>query len=91
MEYMEAGLPGGRLGRRRPARAGRRRGVGHPGAARAIAAALAAALGELIGDPAERRRMGERGQRLRRERWSLEAWAGRIEALYLELLSRRRG
>ncbi len=53
-------------------------------------AALAAALGELIGDPAARRRMGERGRELRRERWSLDAWAERIEALYLELLSRPR-
>ena len=52
--------------------------------------ALSAALAELIGDPGERRRMGEVGQRVRRERWSLEAWAGRIEALYLELLGRRR-
>jgi glycosyltransferase involved in cell wall biosynthesis len=52
--------------------------------------ALAAALAELLGDAGERGRMGERGRRMRRERWSLEAWIARIEALYLELLSGRR-
>ena len=51
---------------------------------------LAAALAVLIGNAGERRRMGEAGQRMRRERWSLEAWIARIEGLYLELLSRRR-
>ncbi len=51
---------------------------------------LAAALAVLIGNAGERRRMGDAGQRMRRERWSLEAWIARIEGLYLELLSRRR-
>ena len=52
--------------------------------------ALAAALAGLLGDPGARRRMGQEGRRLRRERWSLEAWTARIEDLYLDLLSRRR-
>ena len=90
MEYMEAGLPvvASDVGGLPELVADRESGILVPVR---DPAALAAALGELISDPAERRRMGERGQRLRRERWSLEAWAGRIEALYLELLSRRRG
>ncbi len=51
---------------------------------------LATVLAGLIGDAGERRRMGESGRRMRRKRWSLEAWIARIEALYLELLPGRR-
>jgi glycosyltransferase involved in cell wall biosynthesis len=89
MEYMEAGLPvvatdvgglpellaGGQTGILVPPRS--------PGT-------LATVLAGLIADADERRRMGEGGRRMRRERWSLEAWIARIEALYLELLSGRR-
>ena len=89
MEYMEAGLPvvATNVGGLPELVADRESGI-------LVAArdpeALAAALADLIGDPDQRRRMGERGRSLRRERWSLDAWVGRIGALYLELLSRRR-
>ncbi len=89
MEYMEAGLPvvasdvGGLPELIDDGESGTLVAPRDPGA-------LAAALGKLIGDPDQRRQMGERGRRLRRERWSLGAWAERIEALYLELLDRRR-
>jgi glycosyltransferase involved in cell wall biosynthesis len=51
-------------------------------------AALAEALGRLLGDPERRGRMGERARAERRRRWDLAVWAGRLEELYCELLAR---
>jgi glycosyltransferase involved in cell wall biosynthesis len=48
-------------------------------------AAIAEAIAELAMDPARRREMGERGQAIVRERFSLERMIAETEALYLEL------
>lgn len=52
------------------------------------AAALAAALRELAGDPEARRRLGAAGQRRARERFALDAWAARLETLYRSVAAR---
>jgi glycosyltransferase involved in cell wall biosynthesis len=51
--------------------------------------ALAAAMAELLNDPDRRARMGEAGRRRRRDRFSIEATAAQIGALYEELLEAR--
>lgn len=43
---------------------------------------LAAAISELLADPAERAQMGERARRLRRERYSIDATLARLSELY---------
>ncbi len=50
---------------------------------------LAAALGEVIADPERARRMGEAAQRRAREAFSPERHAADVEAIYLDVLSRR--
>ena len=47
--------------------------------------ALALALRELISDPAERERMGNRGEAIFKARFRLEDTIERFEALYLSL------
>jgi len=51
-------------------------------------AALAAGIGKLLADPEAARRMGEAGQRLRREEFSIDATVAKIEALYERLAGR---
>lgn len=55
--------------------------------------ALAQAIGRLLRDPAEARRMGAQGRERQRQEFDLDVMVGRIEALYLELLAgtRRNG
>jgi glycosyltransferase involved in cell wall biosynthesis len=53
----------------------------------AAPAALAAALDALLTDPELRRRMGEAGRRRYAEQFSAERWAGRLRALYDEVLA----
>jgi glycosyltransferase involved in cell wall biosynthesis len=48
-------------------------------------AALAAAIDELLGDPARRAAMGRAGRERRRSEFSLEVMVGRVEALYERL------
>jgi len=48
--------------------------------------ALAAAVGELLMDPARRRRMGQRGLRHATAEFSMAAWWRRIEAVYARSL-----
>jgi glycosyltransferase involved in cell wall biosynthesis len=48
-------------------------------------AALAAAVGRLLGDPAEAKRLGERARRRQQREYSLDAMVRRIEELYEEL------
>ena len=52
------------------------------------AAALAAALRGLAGDPATRRRLGASGQRRVHERFTLDAWVARLEAVYRRVAAR---
>ena len=54
------------------------------------AAAFAAALEQLLGDPALRRRLGEAGRRTARERFPLSSTAERTEAAYRAVLRERR-
>ena len=51
-------------------------------------AALAAAIGSLLADPACARRIGEAGYRTVAERFSIDAQVKRIEAVYDEELAR---
>ncbi len=53
--------------------------------------ALAAAVGELLSDPARAAEMGERGRLLQREQFSLDAMIRRLEALYTDTLEDSRG
>jgi glycosyltransferase involved in cell wall biosynthesis len=53
--------------------------------------ALAGAIGGLLDDPERARQMGERGRARRRAEFDMATMAGRIEALYDELLERKRG
>jgi len=85
MEYMEAGLPvvatrvgglpelldDGESGLLVPPR--------DPGA-------LSAAIARLLDEPGLRAEMGAEARRQRRERWGLDTWVARIEALYDELV-----
>lgn len=50
---------------------------------------LAASISRLLDDDGLRAALGARGRDLRRERWSLEAWIGKIERLYADLLAGR--
>jgi L-malate glycosyltransferase len=52
-------------------------------------AALAAAIEELLADPARARRMGEAGRARARERYAADAVIPKLEALYEELAGRR--
>jgi glycosyltransferase involved in cell wall biosynthesis len=49
--------------------------------------ALAGAIAELLSDPSRARKMGQRGQELQRERFSLDAMVRRTQELYLALLA----
>jgi hypothetical protein len=51
-------------------------------------AALAAAIGSLVADPALAARLGEEGYRTVAERFSIDAQVKRIEAVYDEELAR---
>jgi glycosyltransferase involved in cell wall biosynthesis len=51
-------------------------------------AGLAAATSRLLADPDLRARFGALARKRRRERWDLDGWARRLEALYDEILSR---
>jgi glycosyltransferase involved in cell wall biosynthesis len=51
--------------------------------------ALADAAGSLLGDPALRERLGERGREVQRAEYDIDVWAGRLERLYADLLSGR--
>ncbi|HEV3002596.1 MAG TPA: glycosyltransferase family 4 protein [Solirubrobacteraceae bacterium] len=53
------------------------------------AGAVAAALARLLEDPALRARMGAAGRRTFEERFTAEAWAHRLRALYEEALAAR--
>lgn len=53
-------------------------------------AALAAATSRLLADPGMRSDFGALARRRRRERWDLDGWARRLEALYDEILARPR-
>ncbi len=85
MEYMQAGLPvvGTRIGGLDGLVIDEETGVLVP---IRNAAALADALARLEDDPNLRRAMGDRGEGLCREKWRLETWIERVEALYLRLL-----
>jgi glycosyltransferase involved in cell wall biosynthesis len=48
--------------------------------------ALAEAILELVGDPERARRLGRAGQRLARDRWSIDASMARTAQVYTELL-----
>jgi glycosyltransferase involved in cell wall biosynthesis len=52
------------------------------------AGALAAALGELLGDPARREAMGARARERQREEFDLDVMVGRVQELYEELFER---
>lgn len=62
--------------------------VPEPDRVRAGVAALAAALGRLLDDPGEARRLGQAGRRLVERSMSVEQTVDRLEALYAELLGR---
>jgi glycosyltransferase involved in cell wall biosynthesis len=51
--------------------------------------ALADAAGSLLGDPALRDHLGERGREVQRAEYDIDVWAGRLERLYEDLLSGR--
>jgi glycosyltransferase involved in cell wall biosynthesis len=53
-------------------------------------AALAGAIGELLGDPRRARALGERARERRREEFDIETLVRRLEALYEELLEEKR-
>ncbi|MDX6632372.1 MAG: hypothetical protein QOG26_377 [Solirubrobacterales bacterium] len=90
MEYMEAALPvvatrvGGTPDLVEDGRTGL---LVEPG----DVSALAGAIGGLLDDPERARQMGERGRARRRAEFDMATMAGRIEALYDELLERKRG
>ncbi len=52
--------------------------------------AMAAAVAQLLAEPARARAMGERGRALQEREFSLEAMVRRVEALYSERLARKR-
>lgn len=52
-------------------------------------AALAEALGELLADAPRRDRMGEAGRALRRREYGIDAFIGRLQALYERLVATR--
>ncbi|HUP43766.1 MAG TPA: glycosyltransferase [Thermoanaerobaculia bacterium] len=52
--------------------------------------ALAAAAGALLADPERRRALGDGARRRVEERFSMARMVARIEALYREVLERRR-
>ncbi|HEX6200036.1 MAG TPA: glycosyltransferase, partial [Thermoanaerobaculia bacterium] len=52
------------------------------------AAALARAVSALLADPAARGRLAQAGRRRARERFSMDAWLARLEAVYGEVLGR---
>ena len=53
--------------------------------------AVAAALGELVGDPERRRAMGERGRRKALDEWSWPRLVERMDRVYAEAIAVRDG
>ena len=90
LDYMEAGLPvvatdvGGVAELVQHGRTGVLVPPGRP-------AELADALGRLLGDPAERRRLGDAGRERRRAEFDYDRTLRRFADLYRELLAARRG
>ena len=84
MEYMGAGLPvvATRVGGLPELVLDRETGVlveaRRPGE-------LAGAIGDLLDDPDDRKRMGAAGRALRASEYDIDVWVGRIERLYLKL------
>ncbi len=88
MEYMAAGLPvvaSDVGGLPELVRAGETGLLVPPRDPRALADALAG----LLDDRAERRRLGDAGRELQRSVYGIDAWVGRLEALYSSLLGDR--